>query len=142
MADAGAHATPSRTKRLPFKPTALRKASLPKSSPGEDADAEEDDLALFRRSKEMAPIVARDRERRLRRKQKRDAGPQRNSPVAEKRFPLRAEDDSHQGDAGRFGRPDAASDEPVVTDESVGVIEGSRCVGPGPCFAATLDLEN
>ncbi|TQV96779.1 Ubiquitin [Cordyceps javanica] len=80
-------------KKLPFKPTALRSARGPKHTPsgssgsstGKDAtlqtltgagdgrggvenEGEEDDtLALFRRAKEMAPIVEADRERRRRR---------------------------------------------------------------------------
>ncbi|OAA73458.1 Ubiquitin [Cordyceps fumosorosea ARSEF 2679] len=74
-------------KKLPFEPTALRKARLkagsnsgtghdaPKSSVGErergdeeEAQGEEEDsLALFRRAKEMAPIVKADREWQRRR---------------------------------------------------------------------------
>ncbi len=76
-------------KKLPFKPTALRNAR-PKPAPSssteddllqasaaaghhggrsDDEDDEEDTLALFRRAKEMAPIVEADRERRMRRQQ-------------------------------------------------------------------------
>ncbi|KAJ6790187.1 hypothetical protein PWT90_07893 [Aphanocladium album] len=72
-------------KKLPFKPTALRNAR-PKPTPtsstedellqasardhhGDDSgnDKDQDTLALFRRAKEMAPIVEADRERRMRR---------------------------------------------------------------------------
>lgn len=73
-------------KKLPFKPTALRKLNATPTtpaapSPGQntttkksasDTPAKEDDdgLDLFRRAKEMAPIVAADREERIRRKQR------------------------------------------------------------------------
>lgn len=68
-------------KKLPFKPTALRKG-LAKPTPTarsitEDEappvtlalsdDDDDDSLALFRRAKEMAPIVKADHERRMRR---------------------------------------------------------------------------
>ncbi|KAI5466156.1 ubiquitin-2 like Rad60 SUMO-like-domain-containing protein [Mariannaea sp. PMI_226] len=54
-------------KKLPFKPTALRRAA---AAAAKTHDSDDDGLSLFRRSKEMAPIVAADRERRLKRKQK------------------------------------------------------------------------
>lgn len=69
-------------KKLPFKPTALRKG-LAKPTPTarsitedeappvtlalSDDDDDDDSLALFRRAKEMAPIVKADHERRMRR---------------------------------------------------------------------------
>ena len=66
MADGGAATSPpKRLKKLPFKPTALRKTSLPKhASSDDDKNAPDDDdnnnsnndddgLALFRRAKEM-----------------------------------------------------------------------------------------
>ena len=84
MADAAA---PPKTKKLPFKPTALRKSATPKaSSPDDDSKKnkkdEDDALALFRRSKEMAPIVARDRERRLQRLKKQKEAEERRRPSA------------------------------------------------------------
>ncbi|KAI8649720.1 hypothetical protein NCS55_01434300 [Fusarium keratoplasticum] len=55
--------------KLPFKPTALRRAA--KLAPvAQDDDSSDDGLELFRRPKKMAPVVAADRERRLKRKQK------------------------------------------------------------------------
>ena len=72
------------TKKLPFKPTALRNARpkpTPSSSTEDDAlqasaaagygrsDDKQDTLAMFRRAKEMAPIIEADRERRMRKQQ-------------------------------------------------------------------------
>ncbi|KAF7545882.1 hypothetical protein G7Z17_g8841 [Cylindrodendrum hubeiense] len=62
--------SPPKKKKLPFKPTALRR-SMPKPAPAATEKGSEDDgLSLFRRSKEMAPIVAADQERRMKRAQK------------------------------------------------------------------------
>lgn len=55
-----------RKKTLPFKPTALRMAA-PTSQADNDAN---DDLDLFKRSKEMAPIVAAEQMRRWKKKQR------------------------------------------------------------------------
>ncbi|KAH7170878.1 ubiquitin-2 like Rad60 SUMO-like-domain-containing protein [Dactylonectria macrodidyma] len=88
-------ASPPKKKKLPFKPTALRR-SLAKSSP---AGRDDDSLSLFSRAKEMAPIVAADQERRMKRAQKhRDLETkaqekERRSSVGEKR-PLE-EDQEH-----------------------------------------------
>ncbi|KAF4976280.1 hypothetical protein FZEAL_7031 [Fusarium zealandicum] len=57
-------------KKLPFKPTALRRAAPKPTQTEETKEGGDDDLYLFRRSKEMAPIVAADAERRLKRRQK------------------------------------------------------------------------
>ncbi|KAF4958180.1 hypothetical protein FSARC_11064 [Fusarium sarcochroum] len=54
-------------KKLPFKPTALRRAAPKPTQPEESKESDDDGLALFRRAKEMAPIMAADRERRLKR---------------------------------------------------------------------------
>lgn len=61
-------------KKLPFKPTALRSAA-PAATQASSKDAEDDGdgLDLFRRSKEMAPMVAAEQLRRWKRKQKRMA---------------------------------------------------------------------
>ncbi|EHK41116.1 hypothetical protein TRIATDRAFT_130450 [Trichoderma atroviride IMI 206040] len=77
MSEAAA-AAPAK-KKLPFKPTALRKA-VPQSKPDdsvkngkrkEGSDDEDDDgLGLFRQSREMESIVAAERARKLRKKQK------------------------------------------------------------------------
>ena len=55
-------------KKLPFKPTALRKAAPKPSQPEEAKESDDDGLALFRRRKEMAPIMAADLERRLKKR--------------------------------------------------------------------------
>ncbi|KAL7927918.1 ubiquitin-2 like Rad60 SUMO-like domain-containing protein [Trichoderma austrokoningii] len=75
----GAAAAPPAKKNLPFKPTALRKAasnskpddSVKNGKRREGSDDEDDDgLGLFRQSKEMESIVAAERARKLRKKQK------------------------------------------------------------------------
>ncbi|UKZ88210.1 uncharacterized protein TrAFT101_003971 [Trichoderma asperellum] len=78
MSDGATAAAPAK-KKLPFKPTALRKAA-PVSKPDvsvkdgkrrEGSDDDDDDgLDLFRQSREMESIVAAERQRKLRRKQK------------------------------------------------------------------------
>ncbi|QUC18707.1 uncharacterized protein UV8b_02948 [Ustilaginoidea virens] len=67
--DSAAH-VPPRAKRLPFKPTALRRRASTAGSPVADtkAAAEDDDLDLFRRGKEMQPVLEADRDRRLKKK--------------------------------------------------------------------------
>lgn len=93
MADAAAPAP--KIKKLPFKPTALRKAA-PEPTPEDGSKKSDDDdgLALFRRSKEMAPIVARDRERRMQKnKRNKEVEGQRRSSGAEKR---RVEEDDEE----------------------------------------------
>ncbi|PFH55930.1 hypothetical protein XA68_17374 [Ophiocordyceps unilateralis] len=58
-------------KKLPFKPTALRKTFLSHlNSAHSDAKNDDDGLDLFRRSKEMERVAEADRERRLKKKQK------------------------------------------------------------------------
>ncbi|TWU77076.1 hypothetical protein ED733_008058 [Metarhizium rileyi] len=64
--------TPPRpkAKKLPFKPTALRKpVSQRLTTPSDDTNPD-DGLDLFRRSKEMEPIVAADRERKMKKRQR------------------------------------------------------------------------
>ena len=114
MADGAASPPPppASTKKLPFKPTALRKTSLPRlaSSDGgagkhdrghgrdDDDDEDDDGLALFRRAKEMAPIVAAERERRLKRKKQRsEEGPRRQSDTPGKQPLGRHADDDADG---------------------------------------------
>ncbi|RDA91774.1 hypothetical protein CP533_4769 [Ophiocordyceps camponoti-saundersi (nom. inval.)] len=56
-------------KKLPFKPTALRKQFLSNlNAASGEAKREDDGLDLFRRSKEMERVAEADRERRLRKK--------------------------------------------------------------------------
>ncbi|KAF5574136.1 ubiquitin [Fusarium subglutinans] len=72
-------------KKLPFKPTALRRAATkPKPTQSEDSkDSDDDGLSLFRRSKEMAPIMAADQQRRWERH--REAERKRLEAIGEKR---------------------------------------------------------
>ncbi|PKS06388.1 hypothetical protein jhhlp_007136 [Lomentospora prolificans] len=68
-------------KRLPFKPTALRKSA---PAPAEKPAGEDDDLALFKRSREMLPMVAKEAERRAQKeKAERDARRRRRSEIEE-----------------------------------------------------------
>lgn len=101
MSEEAAVPSPKKAKKLPFKPTALRKAGLPKATCGDghqnhqgggDDDGDGDGLAIFRRSKEMEPIVAADRERRMRRRQRQDEERRRLSVSLDKR-PLDDGDD-------------------------------------------------
>ncbi|POR33229.1 Uncharacterized protein TPAR_06589 [Tolypocladium paradoxum] len=95
MAHDAALSPPRKMKKLPFKPTALRRTSLPKPASGnDDAKGDDDGLALFRRSKEMAPIVAADRERRLKKKQKQEEERRRRSSAAMGKRPLEDADDA------------------------------------------------
>ncbi|PNY24649.1 Uncharacterized protein TCAP_05413 [Tolypocladium capitatum] len=94
MADDAAVSPPRKMKKLPFKPTALRRTSLPKpASSDQDTTGDGDGLALFRRSREMAPIVAADRERRLRKKQKQEEERRRRASAAVGKRPLEDHDD-------------------------------------------------
>lgn len=94
MADDAAPSSPKKMKKLPFKPTALRKTSqLKLASSDDDTKGDDDGLALFRRSKEMEPIVAADRERRLKKKQKQEEERRRRTSVAMGKRPLGDDDD-------------------------------------------------
>ncbi|KAK4079881.1 hypothetical protein Trihar35433_986 [Trichoderma harzianum] len=86
-------AAPVRKKKLPFKPTALRNVapiSQPTVSVEESKRSDgngDDDLDLFRQSREMAPIVAADRERKLNKwKQKQAEEERRLSDIADKQL--------------------------------------------------------
>ncbi|EXU94785.1 SUMO-like Rad60 family protein [Metarhizium robertsii] len=82
----GASTPPHPTaKKLPFKATALRKAAL--LNVGTIADkkgSENDGLDLFRRSKEMEPLIAADHERRLK-KQRQEYTRRRSAESSAKR---------------------------------------------------------
>jgi hypothetical protein len=61
---------PPKAKKLPFKPTALRKSASHKVGIASDdadpkKDNDDDGLDLFRRGKYMEPIITADRERRM-----------------------------------------------------------------------------
>lgn len=78
---------PAAQKRLPFKPTALRKAALPAnvSTHGKPETDDVDGLELFRRAKEMQPLVEADRERKMRRRQKQEEERRKAAETAVKR---------------------------------------------------------
>ncbi|PHH86287.1 hypothetical protein CDD83_10468 [Cordyceps sp. RAO-2017] len=104
-------------KKLPFKPTALRRASLPKPAEA-DGDATEraggdddDDLAIFRRSKEMEPIMAADRERRLKKRLQKQGDDRRRRPSA---LPAKR---PHQDGADADGSDDGGYDASHVDDD-------------------------
>ncbi|KAG6013324.1 hypothetical protein E4U43_007353, partial [Claviceps pusilla] len=80
---------PPKAKKLPFKPTALGKtASRLAGAGGASADTKkeqygDDGLDLFRRSKEMQPIMEAERERRLLRKQRKQKQKQKQEEEEE-----------------------------------------------------------
>ncbi|KAL6858383.1 ubiquitin-2 like Rad60 SUMO-like domain-containing protein [Trichoderma novae-zelandiae] len=99
-------AAPVRKKKLPFKPTALRNlapAPKPAASTEDDKKSEGDDddddgLDLFRQSREMAPIMAAERERRLNKKKQKQAEEERRmSDMADKQ--LLESFENHEEDA-------------------------------------------
>ncbi|KAG5913292.1 hypothetical protein E4U42_001301 [Claviceps africana] len=99
--------TPSKAKKakkLPFKPTALKKQASKGDAPADkDKAPYGDGLELFRRAKEMQSIVEADCERRLwKKKRKREEERRRAAATAGKR-PCEEEDD-HDGDSDRAGR--------------------------------------
>ncbi|KJZ76683.1 hypothetical protein HIM_04019 [Hirsutella minnesotensis 3608] len=91
-ADGVAAATPEKMKKLPFKPTALRRQSLPRPTPSDSETKTDDDLALFRRSKEMEPIMAADLERQWKRKQKKQGDEQKPQPASQTKRPREGDD--------------------------------------------------
>ncbi|KAJ6446080.1 ubiquitin supergroup [Purpureocillium lavendulum] len=113
MADGAAASPPKKLKKLPFKPTALRKTSLPKLASSDDddgggggggdskadaKDSNDDGLALFRRSKEMEPIMEAERARRLKKKQQREEEKRKRASVKLGKRPL-VDEDEDGGDA-------------------------------------------
>lgn len=66
-------------RRLPFKPTALRKSKSETPQPDDD-----DDLALFRRSKMMVPMMTAEAERRVKRERAKEEARKRRSETAER----------------------------------------------------------
>lgn len=116
-----------RMKKLPFKPTALRKPSLPRLVSSEDASKgghNDDGLALFRRSKEMEPIVAADRERRMRKKRRQDEERRRQSDLLDKRG--REDFESLDGLSPRDDQPDLPEQPPRAWGQSTPAIDLSR----------------
>ena len=73
MTEPPADTVPRKAKKLPFKPTALRRGASTQNLTGPDEPpANDDGLQLFRRAREMEHIVAAEQERRLKRRQQQD----------------------------------------------------------------------
>ncbi|EXA52723.1 hypothetical protein FOVG_00883 [Fusarium oxysporum f. sp. pisi HDV247] len=140
-------------KKLPFKPTALRKAApKPKPTESEDSkDSDDDGLSLFRRSKEMAPIMAADQQRRWRRHREaeQEAERKRLEAIGEKRpredFPdsdgLTNKDPGPKVSDGLPSLPGRAEGTPV-TDQPLtqdGADRTSELVTPPPSKRSRLD---
>ncbi|OAQ58225.1 ubiquitin supergroup [Pochonia chlamydosporia 170] len=88
MSDEGATPSQRTAKKLPFKATALRKAaSLRAEIITNKKELESDGLDLFRRSKEMEPIVAADQERRLKKKRRHDDQRRKSAESSARRLP-------------------------------------------------------
>ncbi|OAQ58985.1 ubiquitin supergroup [Pochonia chlamydosporia 170] len=87
MSDGAATPSQRTAKKLPFKATALRKvASLRAQIIIDEKELESDGLDLFRRSKEMEPIVAADQERRLNKKRRHDGQRRKSAESSASRF--------------------------------------------------------
>ncbi|KAM5355794.1 hypothetical protein ACJ41O_002440 [Fusarium nematophilum] len=82
-------------KGLPFKPTALRRAAAQKAAQSEESkEAEDNGLDLFRRSKEMAPRVEADLERRVKKRQAElEAARRRSEAATRDKRPRECDDD-------------------------------------------------
>lgn len=113
-----------RKKKLPFKPTALRNVA-PLSQPTVSVEESKrsdgnggDDLDLFRQSREMAPIVAADRERKLNKwKQKQAEEERRLSDIADKQLLDSDKEDASQAPDEQSGAIEDVQATPV--DESL-----------------------
>ena len=75
---------PAPKRRLPFKPTALRKTQSDGQELKESADDEGDGLGLFRRSRHMVSLMAADAERRVKREKEKEEARKRRSETAER----------------------------------------------------------
>ncbi|KAK2589962.1 hypothetical protein QQS21_012353 [Conoideocrella luteorostrata] len=133
---------PLRAKKLPFKPTALRRsAAKPDPSPADkdETQVDDDDLRLFRRSKEMQPIMEADRERHLRKKQRLAEKRQRSAETAGKR-PLEYQAETNTPITGSAASPAAARTTTPVTNDvtSSSVEEASELVTSSAAKRARL----
>lgn len=105
-------------KRLPFKPTALRKAAPKPSQPEEANGSDDDGLSLFSRRKEMEPIVQADRDRRTKKR--------RAADLEEERRQLETTEEKQARD-----EPEDAKDSGVLSqDDSNNVQEDPPSVQP------------
>ena len=141
MSDGAAASSPPRKKKLPFKPTALRRAA-PKPSPKDDEkDSEDDGLALFRRSKEMAPIVAADRDRRVRRKQRQAEEERRRAAVAGKRpLEVSGAEEAAVPPSQEREEEHREADQPMILDNNTAVDESMTVTGDSFKFVTLSPL--
>ncbi|KAM0424727.1 hypothetical protein ACHAPT_010037 [Fusarium lateritium] len=131
---------PAVKKKLPFKPTALRRFAAPKPSTQPEKEEEEegvkesdddDGLSLFRRAKEMAPIVAADRERRLKRHLKhREVEMDFDRRLGEAMGEKRPREDSEEV---------ANQEEPIVSDDAGPGVDPSQSSPVRPRSSATAE---
>ncbi|KAJ4327108.1 hypothetical protein N0V84_002496 [Fusarium piperis] len=127
MADKGVASPPTVKKKLPFKPTALRRLAAPKPTPAptqpdekEDEVKESDDddgLSLFQRSREMASIITADRERQLKRHQKHQMDFERRIREAAREKRPREQEEEEEV---------VNQDEPIVSDDIDPQVAGSQ----------------
>lgn len=125
MSDDAAPAPKAR--RLPFKPTALRKSTSndakPTSTPdnnGVDSkdDEKDDSLSLFRRAKEMAPLRAAEMEKRLRRMERRKEELQRRESGSKRALEAEEAVDALLQTQESLPVDDAAVSDHTVEDEA------------------------
>ncbi|KAI1068452.1 hypothetical protein LB507_004790 [Fusarium sp. FIESC RH6] len=139
-------------KKLPFKPTALRKAAPKPSQPEEAKESDDDGLALFRRRKEMAPIMAADLERRLKKRRAAEEEEERRrlQTTGEKRTRDDSEDakdpeipsqgepsNAHEGPSSTQLNNETPVAEPALTQD--GHDQTSELVTPPPSKRSRLD---
>lgn len=108
---------PPKAKKLPFKPTALRRSASKFVAPANHGKAQDDDgLDLFRRSKEMQPIMEADRERRLKKKQRLEEERRKAAATAWKRL---SEDNAESDNAPSSTTPGSPSEIRSMTPVNV-----------------------
>ncbi|XEU97936.1 hypothetical protein FSHL1_003223 [Fusarium sambucinum] len=76
-------------KKLPFKPTAMRKAAPKPTQPEEANDSDDDGLALFSRRKEMVSVMQADIDRRSKKRRASDFEEERRQLEATEEKPAR-----------------------------------------------------
>ncbi|KAF9774518.1 hypothetical protein IL306_007472 [Fusarium sp. DS 682] len=138
-------------KKLPFKPTALRRAATKPAQSEDSKESDDDGLSLFRRAKEMAPIMAADQERRWKRNREaeQEAERKRLETIGKKRpredsqdsDELTSKDSDAKVGEGQPSLPGRAEGTPV-TDQSLtqdGADRTSELVTPPPSKRSRLD---
>ncbi|KAL3605590.1 hypothetical protein FPOAC2_00537 [Fusarium poae] len=92
-------------KKLPFKPTALRKVAPKPTQPEETNNSDDDGLALFSRRKEMVPVMQADLDRRSKKRRAADLEEERRQLEDTEEKPARDEPKDVQ-DSGIFSQDD------------------------------------